>query len=143
MKYEFLWLFIYPWRRGVQILGTSFTPYFYFFFCTFPNLEPPLLPVSISSFFHLKRFFSAYVSEVKKVYFMSRSFTEPAFSRTATYRVKQLTSSTQNTFPFQNCHSCFGWKSQKRSPERDYIFNSNLRGELAIPEKGKVPGRER
>merc|ERR1712013_653468 len=37
--------------------------------------------------FHLKRFFSAYVSEVKKVYFMSRSFTEPAFSRTATDRV--------------------------------------------------------
>ena len=48
---------------------------------------------------------------------MSRSFTEPAFSRTATYRVKQLTSSTQNTFPFQNCHSCFGWKNTMSSAQ--------------------------
>ena len=48
---------------------------------------------------------------------MSRSFTEPAFSRTATYRVKQLTTSTQNTFPFQNCHSCFGWKNTMSSAQ--------------------------
>ena len=67
--------------------------------------------------FHLKRFFSAYVSEVKKVYFMSRSFTEPAFSRTATNRVKQLTTSTQNTFTFQNCHSYFGWKNTMSSAQ--------------------------
>ena len=64
-------------------------------------------PAGVKIWFHLKRFFSAYVSEVKKVYFMSRSFTEPAFSRTATNIVKQLTTSTQNTFTFQNCHSYF------------------------------------
>ena len=37
--------------------------------------------------FHLKRFFSAYISEVKKVYFMSRSFTKPAFSRTVSHQL--------------------------------------------------------
>ena len=39
---------------------------------------------------------------------MSRSFAKPAFSRTVTIDIKQLTSSTQNTFTFQNYLSYFG-----------------------------------
>ena len=64
--------------------------------------------LTINKQFHLKRFFLAYISELKKVYFMSRSFAKPAFSRTVTIDIKQLTSSTQNTFTFQNYLSYFG-----------------------------------
>ena len=39
---------------------------------------------------------------------MSRSFAKPAFSRTATSNTKQSTTSTQNTFTFQNYLSYFG-----------------------------------
>ena len=39
---------------------------------------------------------------------MSRSFAKPAFSRTVTIDIKQLTTSTQNTFTFQNYLSYFG-----------------------------------
>ena len=39
---------------------------------------------------------------------MSRSFAKPAFSRTVTIDIKQWTTSTQNTFTFQNYLSYFG-----------------------------------
>ena len=38
--------------------------------------------------FHLKRFFSAYISELKKVYFMSRSFAKLAYTRTVTFQLR-------------------------------------------------------
>ena len=63
---------------------------------------------SYFAFFHLERFLSAYISEFWiKVCFMSRSFAKPAFSRTVTIDIKQLTTSTQNTFTFQNYLSYF------------------------------------
>ena len=58
-----------------------------------------------------------------KVYFMSRSFAKPAFSRTATSNTKQSTTSTQNTFTFQNYLSYFGrWLEKSNELRSNWRF---------------------
>ena len=55
---------------------------------------------------------------IKKVYFvMSRSFAKPALSRTVTRKAKQSTTSTQNTFTFQNYLSKVGLKNKTSSAQ--------------------------